>query len=81
MGFSESLSLTYLIKGNVRVTPRGGAFHGLGWATAHPKKIKKLTNVGLLCEILYNFTTFFCLRHIQIFVKQCSGPPRKIKNH
>ena len=33
----------------------GGALHGLGWATAHPKKIKKSTIIGLLCEILYNF--------------------------
>jgi len=33
----------------------GGALHGLGWATAHPEKLKKSTIIGLFCEILYNF--------------------------
>lgn len=33
----------------------GGALQGLGWATAG--KIKKLTIIGILCEILYNFVS------------------------
>jgi len=36
-------------------TISGGALHGVGWATTHPKKLKKVTIVGLLCEVLNNF--------------------------
>jgi len=57
----------------------GRSLQGLGWATTHPKKLKKINDHKSPLRDFMQFCVGFRFRIVQIPAKWCSCPPEKFK--